>query len=81
MKNDGRFMTRKEQQRAEFEDHFYATWPRVIKDMRLHELDYLNETKLAEVNAAWPETILVLKSWVLHEMAMKEDMMDYGAGI
>lgn len=72
MKNDGRHMTRKEQQREEFEEHFYATWPGYIKSMSDDELARLNSETLQDVNATWPETMLCLKQWVLQEMAERD---------
>lgn len=33
MKNDGRFMTRKEQMRQEYENHFYGTYSTVLDTM------------------------------------------------
>ena len=62
-------LTRKERLRLEFEEHFYATWPNYIKSMDNQQLINLNEDKLKEVNASWPETMLFLKHWVLQEMA------------
>jgi hypothetical protein len=71
MKNDGRFMTRKEQQRAEFEERFYATWPNEIACYTDQQLISLNEDKLKDVNAGYSDTMLCLKSWVLQEMARR----------
>lgn len=71
MKNNGVFMTRKEQARAEWEEHFYAVWPEQIKSMSTEALQRLNEDKLSEVNAGYPDTMLWLKSSVLHEIAMR----------
>lgn len=64
-------MTRKELQRQEFEEHFYATWPGYIESMSDTQLAALNEDRLKEVNASYPETMLCLKTWVLQEMAQR----------
>lgn len=66
---DGKPLTRKEQMRAEFEEHFYATWPSHIKAMSDQKLINLNKDRLQEVNSCYPETMLILKTWVLQEMA------------
>ncbi len=71
MNNDGRYMTRREAQRAEFEDHFYAIWPDYIRRMTDQQLVNLNRDRLSDVNASFPETLLVLKAWVLQEMAVR----------
>lgn len=72
MKNNGQFMTRKEQQRAEYEEHFYATWPDALDKMDYEEMKYFNESKLSEINAAYPDTMLWLKHEVLVRMATYE---------
>jgi hypothetical protein len=59
-------------QHQEFEEHFYATWPNYIKSMDNQQLINLNEDKLKDINASYPETMLCLKHWVLTEMAMRE---------
>ena len=61
--------TMKERAREEFEEHFYATWPGYIRRMTDQELKNINEDRLKEVNASYPETMVCLKGWVLQEMA------------
>lgn len=76
MKNDGHFMTRKEQQRVEFEEHFFATWPGTLDAMSYDEMKYFNETKLEGINAGYPDTMLWLKYEVLRRMAIYESEGD-----
>lgn len=64
-------MTRKEKQRQEYEDHFYATWPNQIKRFTNEELSDFNSNKLNEINSSYPETMQILKSLVLQEMAQR----------
>ena len=64
-------MTRKEQQRKDFEEHIYATWPTYIKKMNAQELINLNTDKLSDITAEHPETLICLKHWVLQEMAKR----------
>lgn len=69
MKNNGQFMTRKQQQRQEFEDHFYATWPATLDKMTYEELEHFNTSKLEGINAGYPDTMLWLKHQTLLRIA------------
>ena len=64
-------MTRKEEMRQNFEEHFYATWPKKIAEMSDQDLINMNTDRLQDINASYPDTMLALKSMVLTEMAMR----------
>jgi hypothetical protein len=69
MKNNGKFETRKETARREFEEHFYPSWNGVLETASYSYLKALNDDKLKDINAAYPETMLWLKHMVLSKMA------------
>ena len=64
-------MTRREEIRQNYEEHFYATWPSYIKSMTDQQLIDFNKDDLKNINAGYSDTMLWLKSFTLQEIVRR----------